>query len=678
MRLPSAVLLAAALFAWSPAGTALAQETPAAPATPAEGAAPETLAEPVPADETVTDAAPEPEPAPAGEEAAPQATPETEAVTEAAAPVEDATPSVPPVHGMAMHGDVAYPADFTHFAYVNPEAPKGGNIRLSAFGTFDTLNPYTLKGNSADGLGLTMASLTVASADEPFSKYGQIAESMELPEDRTWIIFNLREEARWSDGEPITADDVAFSLKTLREKGSPLFGSYYADVTDVQVLGPRRVKFVFKNGDNRELPLILGDLPILPKHYWEGREFADTTLEPPVSSGPYRITSFEPGREITYERVADWWGKDLPVSKGLYNFDTIRYDFYRDLTVSFEAFKAGAYDYRSEMNSKNWARGYDVPARQSGDMVLEAIPHNRTQGMQGFYMNQRRALFADPKVREALAYAFDFQWTNENLFFGQNTRTRSYFDNSELAATGLPSEEELKILEPFRDQIPARVFTEEYNPPSVETAEGGLRGNLRKALELLGEAGWTVTDGALRNAEGQPFAFEVLLVQADFERIVLPYTQNLKRLGIDVSVRTVDTSQYINRVQQFDFDMMVINLAQSDSPGNEQREFWSSAAADIPGSRNYAGFKNPAVDAIIEQVISAPTREALVTRVRALDRILQWSFLSVPQWHRTEDWVAYWNIFGHPAVTPEQGMVFSAWWYDAEKAAAVKGLKNSR
>ncbi|WP_413204274.1 extracellular solute-binding protein [Rhodospirillum sp. A1_3_36] len=576
-----------------------------------------------------------------------------------------------PAHGLAMYGTPKYPADFTHFDYVNPDAPKGGDIRLATIGGFDSLNPYVIKGDSAAGLGLTYDTLMVSSADEAFTKYGLIAESVEVPKDRSWVRFTLRPEAKWSDGEPITAEDVAFSMETLRTKGLPLYNAYYSSVTNVEVEDERTVRFDFEEGENRELPLIVSELPILPKHYWKDRDFTAVTLDIPVTSGPYAVKDFEPGRYITLERRDDYWAKDLPVNRGKNNFDTIRYDYYRDSTVMFEAFKAGAIDFRQEMSAKAWATKYDFPAAEDGRVIKETLDHHRVEGMQGFVYNMRNPLFADPKVREALANAFDFEWTNQTLSSGELKHHRSYFDNSDLAATGLPSEAELAILEPLRDDIPKRVFTEEYNPPST-APPGGLRANLKKALDLLREAGWSVKDGKLVNGEGKPFSFEILLVQPEFEKIILPMAKNLERLGIDVSIRTVDTAQYINRLTQFDYDMIVGSWGQTESPGNEQRDFWSSAAADTPGSRNLAGIKNPALDKVIDQLIASPSREDLVTRVHALDRILQWSFLVIPQFYFGADFIAHWDIFGHPP-TPSKGVQLMTWWIDPEKAASLTG-----
>lgn len=572
-------------------------------------------------------------------------------------------------HGLAMHGDLKYGPDFTHFDYANPDAPKGGTLRMVAIGGFDNLNPFIVKGSAAAGLGLMYATLLTNAGDEAFSEYGLIAESVETPPDRSWVSFTLRPEARFDDGQPVTVDDVIFSLDLLRDKGAPFYRFYYGSVAKAEKLDERTVKFTFAEGDNRELPLILGQLPILPKHYWADRTFEDATLEIPVGNGPYRVASFEPGRTITYARNPDWWGKDLPVSRGFYNFDAIQYDYFRDSTVALQAFKSGAFDVRFENAAKDWATAYDVPAVRDGRMIKRTFDTAMPSGMQGFAFNLRRSQFADPRVREALAQAFDFEWTNDTLFYGQYTRTKSYFDNSDLGSSGLPDEAELALLEPLRDQIPPQVFTGTYAPPTT-TGTGGLRGNLRKAIALLKDAGWVVRDQKLVNAEtGAPFTFEILLSQPIWERISLPYVENLKRLGIDATVRTVDSAQYEQRVTTFDFDMIVASWGQSLSPGNEQREFWGSMAADQDGSRNVTGIKNPAIDALIDAVIAAPDRAALITRTRALDRVLLWNHLVIPQWHLPYDRVAYWNKFGIPEKTPLGGANIMTWWYEASAAA---------
>ncbi|SDE38941.1 extracellular solute-binding protein [Rhodospira trueperi] len=577
-----------------------------------------------------------------------------------------------PTHAIAMHGDPKYPPDFTHFDYVNPDAPKGGTLRLAWRGGFDSLNPYIIKGRPPIGIGLTYDTLMTASADEPFSHYGLVAESIETPDDRSWVIFRLNPDARFHDGHPITAEDVLFSFDVLREHGAPLYRFYYKDVDGAEALDDHTIKFTFSTDMNRELPLVLGQVPLLPKHYWEGRDFAETTLEPPVTSGPYRIADFEPGRFIRYERVKDYWGNDLPVTAGTYNFDAIVYDYYRDETVMVEALKAGDYDFRSEYVAKTWATAFDGEDLEAGRLVKRVFETSQVAPTQGYVMNMRRPPFDDPAVREAMAYAFDFAWANQNLFYGSYTRTRSNFDNSELAATGVPEGDELALLEPFRDQLPPRLFTEEYNPPSVEEA-GNIRSNLRRGLEILREAGWTVQDGVMTNAEtGQTLAFEILLRQPSMERLTLPYVQNLKRMGVEATVRIVDTAQFVNRVNTFDFDMISAIWAQSDSPGNEQRDFWSSETANVEGSRNLPGVTSPVVDALVEEVIRADSREDLVTAVHALDRVLQWTFYLVPHYHEENDRVVFWNRFGIPEVTPDSGAAVMTWWIDPEKDAALR------
>ncbi|MBF0332619.1 MAG: ABC transporter substrate-binding protein [Alphaproteobacteria bacterium] len=578
-----------------------------------------------------------------------------------------------PVHGLAMHGQPKYPAGFQHFDYVDPNAPKGGDVRLHAIGTFDSLHPFIVKGMPAAGIGMMFETLLTSSADEPFTEYGLIAETIRVPEDRSWVEFTLRPEARFHDGKPITVEDVIFSLDILKTKGLPLYRFYYAAVKKAEKTGPRAVRFTFDGGDNRELPLIVGQMPVLPKHYWENRQFDQTTLEAPLGSGPYRVASLEPGRFVVYERVADWWAKDLPVSRGLHNFDRIRYDYYRDTTVALEAFKAGEYDWRLENESKKWATGYDFPALAEGRAKKEEIGHDRPTGMQAFVFNQRRPLFQDARVRQALSYAFDFEWTNKNLFYGQYTRTESYFSNSELASEGLPSPAELAVLEPLRDKVPPEVFTATYQPPGSD-GSGNIRDGLRKALDLLRQAGWTVEAGRLLDAQKRPFAFEILIDSATWERIALPYARNLERLGIVATVRTVDTAQYKNRVDAFDFDMIVDVWGQSQSPGNEQAEFWGSEAAATEGSRNTIGVKDQAVDALVSKIISAPDRETLVARTRALDRVLLWHHYVVPHWHIDYDRVAYWDKFGRPAVTPAQGVQFNAWWIKPPRAAMKTGM----
>jgi microcin C transport system substrate-binding protein len=521
-------------------------------------------------------------------------------------------------HALAMNGQPKYGPDFTHFDYAFPDAPKGGTVRLAAIGTFDSFNPFIVKGNSADGLGLLFDTLTEQSLDEPFTEYGLLADRIELAPDRSFMTFHLREEARFHDGSPVTAADVAFTFRTLVELGNPHYAQYYADVERIDVVDAQTVTFVFKPNSSQELPLILGQLPVLSEASWQGRDFSASGLDVPMGSGPYRIGEFKAGQRLTFVRDPGYWGRDLPVNRGRHNFDTIIYDYYRDLTVTLEAFKAGEYDFRQEYNSKQWATGYTGPAVNAGMIRTESVPHKLSQGMQAFVFNTRRAIFADPLVRQALNFAFDFEWSNKNLFYGQYARSTSFFSNSDMASSGPPSEEEKAILEPLG--LPAEVYMQEISLP-VTDGSGNIRENLRAAADLLRRAGWSVEGGKLVK-DGKPFVFEMLLVQPDFERVVLPFQRNLARLGITMSVRMVDTSQYLERLRGFDFDMIVSSFPQSLSPGNEQRSFWHSASADMPGSRNYCGIKNPAIDTLVDLVIAAPDRDALILRCKALDRAL--------------------------------------------------------
>ncbi len=577
-------------------------------------------------------------------------------------------------HGVAMHGALKYGPDFTHFDYVNPDAPKGGDVRLSRTGTFDSLNPFILKGVSAGFLGLTFETLMTSSSDEAFSEYGLIAGRVEFPADRSSVTFTLREEAHWHNGTPITVDDVIFSFETLTKKGNPFYRVYYADIVSVEDLGERRVKFTFSAGENRELPLIVGQLAILPKKYFDSHDFEKTTLDPILGSGPYRVDLVEAGRAISFRRVGDYWGADLPVNRGRNNFETLRIDYYRDDTVALEAFKAHEFDWRLESTAKVWAKSYDGPAVDNGLIKKVEIAHEQPTGLSAFVFNTRRPLFADRRVREALGFAFDYEWANKNLFFGTYTRTRSYFSNSELASIGLPSEAELTLLQPYRGRVPEEVFSTEFVPP-VADGSGKIRRNLRAANKLLRSAGWTITEGKLVHGEtGAPFEFEFLLQSGGaFERIVQTFARNLELLGITVNLRLVDPAQYQNRIQEFDFDMMWGGFGQSLSPGNEQRDFWGSAAADVPGSRNLIGIKNPVVDELIEAVIAAPDRESLIAASRALDRVLLWGHYVVPLWHLRSYRLAYWDIFGRPEVTARYDHGFpSTWWIAAARLQATE------
>jgi microcin C transport system substrate-binding protein len=579
-----------------------------------------------------------------------------------------------PSEGMSLFGDLKYGPGFTHFDYTNPQAPKGGVMRYAAIGTFDTLNPFVINGVPADGISLIFDTLSASSEDEPASEYGLVAKTIDLAPDKLSVLYTLRKEARFHDGAQMTPADVIWTFETLQKNGLPAYREYYGDVTKVVQEGDRGIRFYFKSAKNRELPQILGQMPVLSKAYWSGRDFEKTTLTPPLGSGPYTIQSVDPGRSITYSRVKDYWGADLPVNKGRYNVDTIRYDYYRDATIALEAFKAGQYDVRLENSSKDWATGYDSPALRAGLIKKEQIPNGLPSGMQGFGYNLRRPIFQDPRVREALAYAFDFEWSNKNLFYGAYQRTRSYFDNSELAATGVPQGQELQILDKFRGQIPDAMFTTEYDPPKYD-GSGNIRDGLRKALTLLTQAGWTFKDEKLVNAKtGQPFEFEILLDNPQFERIVLPFVDNLKRMGITARVRTVDTAQYERRMDTFDYDMTVVLFPESLSPGNEQREYWGSQAADEQGSHNVLGIKSKVVDVLVEELIQSPDRASLVAHTRALDRVLQYGYYVIPNFHLAAFRVAYWDKFRRPAISPKYGVGFDTWWVDpsAEKSVEAK------
>ncbi len=569
--------------------------------------------------------------------------------------------AAPQYHAVAMHGSPRYPANFTHFDYVNPDAPKGGILRRHVIGSFDSFNPFIPRGTAAAGIGYLYDSLTTASQDEPFTQYGLLAHRIEMPEDRSWVIYHLRKEARFADGEPVTAADVVFTFDTLLEKGSPFYSYYYGDIEQVEALDTHRVKFTFKPGDNRELALIVGQLQILPAHYWQEHDFSRGSLEIPLGSGPYRVASFDAGKRVVYERREDYWGKDLPVNRGQYNFDRITFEYFLDDTVALEAFKAGRYDLRVENVAANWATGYQGPALNRGDIVLETFAHSLPTGMQGFVYNLRRPLFQDRTLRKALAYALDFEWTNQNIFHGQYRRTRSYFQNSELAATGLPSEAELKLLEPLREQLPEEVFTQAYQPPASD-GSGRPRENLLRAQALLREAGYTVRDSQLYTPEGQPVRFEILLDAPVWERIAVPFARNLQAIGVRAEVRRVDQPQYIERQRNFNFDMTVNVFPQSNSPGNEQRDFWHSSAVDRPDSRNVIGLADPAIDALVDAVISARDREELVTSCRALDRALQWGHYVIPNWNLDYFRIAYQRHIAHPASNAPYGLPLDAWW----------------
>ena len=584
----------------------------------------------------------------------------------------DLAPLTTRSHGISLYGDLKYGPDFHHFDYVNPDAPKGGTLVQSSIVAFDTLNPFTLKGNPAAGLGLIYDSLMVSSADEPYAMYGLIAHSIEVPDNRSYAIFHLDPRARFQDGSDITAEDVVFSYEVLVEKGSPVYRQYFSQIEGAEVIDELTVKFTFKPGNNRETPMTVAGISIMPKKFWEGKDFAKTTFEIPVGSGAYKVASIEAGRRITYERVKDYWAADLPVNRGQNNFNTIRYDTYLDMEVQRQAFLAGEYMIRSEHSSRDWNTAYNTPAVQRGDIQKEFMPDHLPTGMQAYVLNARNPLFADKRVRRALQYGLDFQWLNRAMFYGAYHRTDSFFANSELAATGIPTGAELALLEPYRDQLPERLFTEPYKLPNFD-APNGRREALRESMTLLNEAGWEVRDKVLVNKEtGQPFRFELIIRQPGLEKIALVVKSRLKQLGVEMDIRLIDTGQWVNRIQAFDFEVTTHWWTQSLTPGNEQRVFWSSEAADQPGSRNFAGIKDPVVDAMIENVASADSWEELVAATRALDRVLLWGTYVIPQWYLGGDRMVWWNIFGRPDTVPLKGMSIMRWWIDPEKAAKLQ------
>ena len=589
-----------------------------------------------------------------------------------------------PRHGLSSFGDLKYPPDFPHFDYVDPEAPKGGEVRLRDLGSFDNLNPFILKGIRLRGTGavaiseLPFDTLMTSAGDEPDAVYGLVAESADVAPDRSGVSFRLRPEARFNDGSPLTAEDVVFSFETLKSKGAPSFRIVLRDVESAVAEGPHQVRFAFREGAvTRDLPLTVAGIPILSRAYYETREFDRTTLDPPLGSGPYRIVRADQGRTIVYERVADYWARDLPVNRGRFNYGTIRFDFYRDRNIALEAFKAGEYDFREEFTSKMWATAYDFPAVRDGLVKRESIPDESPANRQFFVLNQRREIFRDPRVRAAFDLAFDFEWTNRNIFYGLYTRTKSLYQNTPMAARGLPDPGEVALLEPYRDGLPAEAFTMVFEPPATD-GSGNVRRNLRAAQRLLGEAGYAVKDGTLRSPSGQPVRIEFLTFSPTFERVYAPHVRNLERLGIEAAIRIVDSAQYANRMQEFDFDVTTAAFGTSPTPGVGERNFWGSEAARSPGSINYAGIADPAVDALIEKIADAPDRGALETAARALDRVLLWNRYVIPQWFNPAHNVAYWDKFERPGTAPKYDNNFGfldTWWIDPGKAADLEARR---
>jgi microcin C transport system substrate-binding protein len=579
-----------------------------------------------------------------------------------------------PKHGLSIFGELKYPADFKHFDYVNPDAPKGGSasqIGSAGLTTFDSFNSYILKGDAAQGMELCFESLMVRAQDEPDAVYGLVAETADVAPDHLSVTFKLRPEAKFSDGSPLTADDVVFSFETIKAKGHPALSIPLKDVVRAEVLDPQTVRYTFQGALIRDLPITVATLPILSRAYYTTHDFEKTSLEAPIGSGPYKVGDFKPGTYVTYVRRPDHWARDLPVNRGQYNFDQVRYEYYRDRTLELENLLAGNFDFREEFTSKDWASGYDKQAVKDGRVLLQTLPDERPSGAQGFFINTRREKFKDVRVREALGLAFDFEWSNKNLFFGLYTRTASYFENSDMKAAGPPSAEELALLEPFRDKLPEAVFGEPVSP-AVTDGSGNNREQLRRASKLLAEAGWTQTPQGLRNAAGQPFSVEILLDSPSFERIIGPYVKNLKAIGVDATMRRVDAAQYERRLKDFDFDLTTQRYSLRLTPGIELKTFWGSQAAHTSGSFNLAGIADPVLDQLIDKIVTAKSRAELVTATRAADRVLRAGYYWVPQWYKGAHNLAFWNKFGWPAVKPkyERGAL-ETWWFESEKAKTL-------
>ena len=575
------------------------------------------------------------------------------------------------MHGLAMHGIPKYESNFIHLDYVNPNAPKGGTLRYGVYGSFDNLNRVAFKGRRAAGLGYLNDTLMRRVWDEAFTLYGLIAEFIEMPQDRSSITFYLNPNARFHDGSQITRGDVLFSLETFQTKGTPNQKKTYGKVVKTEMIEQNGIKMTFVNNEDKELPLIIaGFLPIIPKSYYGNLDVTKTFLDIPLGSGPYTITDLDPGRKIVYSRVKNYWAKDLPVNKGYYNFDTLTYDYYKDSGVQLEAFKVGEYDYRREWNVKRWITGYDFDAANTGDVVLTEMTNDRPTGMDGLVMNSRKKIFQNPRVREALNYAYDFEWYNKVLGYNAYTRTNSYFENSPLASSGLPSDEELKLLNPWKDELPIEVFTKTYKSP-VSDGSGMPRENLKIAKQILEEEGWFIENGKLVK-DGEEFVFEFLIVSPSLEKLALAFQKTLKTLGIVMKVRTVDSSQYQARLLNYDFDMINAIWRVSLSPGNEQQFYWGSEVGKEDGSKNYAGIDSPVVDFLIEKLIGAKTRVELTTTIHALDRVLLWGHYLIPLHHSGIDRIAYWNFLEFPEQIPLYGIVIETWWANLEKQKQFK------
>ncbi len=573
-----------------------------------------------------------------------------------------------PQHGFTPFGQLKYARNFQHLAYANPDAPKGGQIKLAHSAAFDSLNPFILKGVPAPGLSYLFESLMVPALDEPQSYYGLIAESIELAEDKSYADFILRKQAHWHDGEPITAEDIIFSFNILKKEGHPQYRILYAPIEKVEALGTHQVRFHFSDPENRELPLLAASMSVLPKHYYETITFNEATLKPPLGSGPYRISDVDQGRSITYARAEDYWAKDLSITRGLYNFDTIHYDVYRDETVAVEAIKSGQYDFREEYIARNWATAFNIPAVEKGELIKVKIPNKIPRGMQAFLFNLRQDKFSDIRVREAIGLTMDYEWMNETLFYGAYTRSHSFFQNTDFMANAPPKPDELALLESFRDDVPKSTFTQIFQNPHTD-GSGYPRENLLKAQALLNAAGYEMRDGVRVSTEtGEPLTVEFMMRQRTFEKVVGGMIRNLGKLGIKATFRYVDDSQYQKRIDARDFDIISIWWNRGIFfPGNEQIAFWHSSQADVAGSQNLSGLQSTAVDAMLERVTQAQTLEELAPATRALDRILLANQLVIPHWHLAAWRVLYWDKFGRPELAPSYGLGIESWW-DKEAA----------
>jgi microcin C transport system substrate-binding protein len=583
--------------------------------------------------------------------------------------------SAEPRHGLSAFGELKYPAGFKHFDYVNPLAPKGGRLALVGPGgviTFDTFNGFILKGDAAEGLSLLHDSLMVRASDEPDAVYGLVAQSADVAADKLSVTFKLRPEAKFADGTAVTSADVAFSYTTLKEKGHPSYRIQMRDVVTVETPDAQTVRYTFQGTQTRDLPIIVAGLPVLSKAYYTTRNFEETSLEAPLGSGPYKIGDYKQGSYVTYVRREDYWAKDLPVNKGRYNFGEVRFEYFRDRTAGLEAFKAGTFDLREEFTAKDWSTAYDIPQVKDGRIQLLTVPDERPSGAQGFFLNLRKPKYADPRVRQAFDLAFDYEWSNKNLFYGLYKRTASYFESSEMKADGPPSAAELALLEPFRKDLPPAVFEVPYVPP-VSDGSGSDRKLLRQAAELLTAAGWEMKNGVRTNKAGDVLDAEFLLFESSFERILGPYIKNLTAIGIRATIRRVDPAQYERRSKSFDFDIVVKRYVMRSTPGVELNDYFSSASAAVEGSTNMAGIRSPAVDALIANAGSAKSRGELVAAMRALDRVLRAGHYWVPQWHKGAHNVPHWNKFSRPAVKPKYDLgAVDTWWVDAEKQAKLK------